>query len=122
MSGSIQVPIPVNEPVLSYAPGSPEREELKAKLSELAGKQIEAAPIIGGKEFKTGDVRKSTVPHNHSHQIGTWHAAGEKEVKKAIAASAKAHDDWANWRWEDRAAVWLKAAELLATSWRSRSG
>ena len=97
MSGNIQVPIPANEAVLSYAPGTTERVELQAKLVELAGKQIEAAPIIGGKEIKTGDVRKSTMPHNHSHQIGTWHAAGKKEVKNAIEASAKAHDDWANW-------------------------
>ena len=119
MSGNIQVPVPANEPVLSYAPGTPEREELQAKLAELSGKEIEAAPIIGGEEIKTGDVRKSTIPHRHSHQIGTWHAAGEKEVNKAIAAAAAAHRDWSTWKWEDRAAVWLKAAELLATSWRS---
>ncbi len=119
MSGSIQVPIPANEPVLSYAPGTSEREELAAKVKEMAGKQIEAAPIIGGKEIKTGDVRESTIPHNHSHKIGTWHAAGKKEVNDAIAASQLARKDWATWKWEDRAAVWLKAAELLATSWRS---
>ena len=119
MSGDIQVPIPVNEPILSYLPGSPEKKELKEKLDSMAGDEIEIPAIIGGKEIFTGDLVDATMPHRHRHRLGRWHRAGREHVEEAIKAAAKAHDEWSRWDWVDRAAVFLKAADLLATTWRS---
>jgi 1-pyrroline-5-carboxylate dehydrogenase len=119
MNGTVQIPIPVNEPVHAYAPGSPERRVLKARLGELAGEQIEIPLIIGGKEVRTGNVCQAVMPHDHAHVLGTWHKAGQGEVAEAIAAAQRAHREWAAWPFEDRAAVLLKAAELLSTSWRA---
>ncbi len=118
MSGDIQIPIPVNEPVLSYAPGSPERTALKAKLAEIASQEVEIPLIIGGKEVRTGNTAKNVMPHRHVHTLATWQRAGSPEVGQAIEASRKAHKEWASWAWEDRASVFLKAADLLASSWR----
>jgi 1-pyrroline-5-carboxylate dehydrogenase len=119
MNGNIQIPIPVNEPVHSYAPGTPERRALKTRVAELASERIEIPLIIGGKEVRTGRTCDAVMPHNHGHVLGTWHKAGKDEVAEAIGAAAQAHKEWASWSFEDRAAVLLKAAELLATSWRS---
>ena len=119
MNGTIQIPIPVNEPVHSYAPGTPERRALKARLGELAGEQIDIPLIIGGKEVRTGNTCQAVMPHDHGHVLGTWHKAGQQEVNDAIAAALRAHREWASWSFEERASVLLKAAELLATSWRS---
>jgi len=119
MNGNIQIPIPVNEPVRSYAPGTPERRALKARLAELGAERIEIPLIIGGKEVRTGKTCDAVMPHNHGHVLGTWHKAGTDEVAAAIAAAAEARREWAAWPFEERAAVLLKAAELLATSWRS---
>ncbi|MFQ5550450.1 MAG: L-glutamate gamma-semialdehyde dehydrogenase [Gemmatimonadales bacterium] len=121
MSGDVNVPVPHNEPVLSYSPGTAERSELKAKLAELSSAEIEIPLIIGGKEVRTGDTAKAIMPHRHSHVMATWHRAGEAEVERAAQAAAKAHRDWSTWRWEDRAAILLKAGELLATSFRQWS-
>ncbi len=118
MSRDIQVPFPVNEPVRSYAPRSPERKALKARLTELASKEIEIPLIIGGQEVCTGNTREAVMPHRHSHVLATWHLAGPAEVTRAIGAAAAAWREWSRWSWEDRAAVFLRAAELLATSWR----
>jgi len=117
-SGIRRVPPPVNEPVRSYAPGSPERASLKTRLAAMSTEQPEIPLIIGGKEIRTGDMGKVVMPHKHSHVIATYHKARPEDVQAAIAASKEAWRDWSNWAWEDRAAVLLKAAELLATSWR----
>ena len=119
MSGDIQVPIPVNEPVLPYTAGSPEKKELKAKLGAMASEEIEIPVIIGGEEIRTGDLVDAVVPHRHGHRLGRWHRAGREHVEAAIRASAEAHKEWSQWDWVDRAAIFLKAADLLATTWRS---
>jgi 1-pyrroline-5-carboxylate dehydrogenase len=120
MSGTIKIPPPVNEPVLSYAPGSPERAALKTTLSDMTGSAIEIPVIIAGKELRTGRTRQAVMPHRHGHVLATWHRAGKEETRQAIAAAREAHREWSAWRWEDRAAVFLRAAELLATTWRQR--
>ncbi len=119
MSGDIQVPIPVNERVLPYTAGSPEKKELKAKLGAMASEEIEIPVIIGGEEIRTGDLVDAVMPHRHGHRLGRWHRAGREHVEAAIRASAEAHKEWSQWDWVDRAAIFLKAADLLATTWRS---
>jgi 1-pyrroline-5-carboxylate dehydrogenase len=109
----------VNEPVKSYAPGSPERAELKARLAAMEKERPDIPLVIGGQEIRTGDIVKAVSPHKHKHVTATWHKARAKDVAAAIAASNKARKEWANARWEDRAAVLLRAAELLATTRRS---
>ena len=109
-----EVPLPANEPIHSYAPGTEERTELKASLKELAGQQIEIPLIIGGKEIRTGGLGECRMPHNHKKLLGTYHKAGAKEIRLAIKAAAKARKEWATMPWEARASVLLKAAELLA--------
>jgi 1-pyrroline-5-carboxylate dehydrogenase len=118
MSGNVKVPPPINEPVLSYAPGTPERTALKDRLTEMAGQKIEIPLFIGGEEIHTGDTLDVVVPHRHGHVLGTAHKAGPEQVEAAIAAATDAHHDWATMRWEDRASIFLKAADLLAGPWR----
>src|SRR5688500_7694299 len=118
-AGNRRVPAPVNEPVKSYAPGSPEREELKARLKTMAGERVDIPIIIGGREIRSGDTATSVMPHDHGHVLADWHRASRANVGEAIEAARRAQADWANWSWEDRAAVFLKAAELLATTWRA---
>jgi 1-pyrroline-5-carboxylate dehydrogenase len=117
-NGIVSTPVPVNEPVKAYAPGSPEKATLKAKLDEMLSEQIEMPLIIGGKEVRTGNTANAVCPHDHGHVLGTYHKAGPKEVEMAIAASQEAWRQWSEMAWEDRAAVMLKAAELLAGPWR----
>src|SRR6266704_3106044 len=112
-------PEPYNEPVRSYAPGSPEREELRVRLAELESKQIEVPLVIGGEDVRTGDTFEAVEPHNRSHVLATVHKGGPKEVERAIAASADAWHDWSRTPWEERASVFLRAAELLAGPWRA---
>ena len=119
MSGRIRVPAPVNEPVLSYAPGTPERVELKAALSRLSDQDADIPIIIGGEEIRTGRTHAIHAPHDHGLGLGVWHEAGAEEARRAITNTLEARREWASWRWEDRAAVFLKAAELLSTTWRS---
>ena len=118
-NGIRQVPVAVNEPVKSYAPGSAERAQLKARLAEMANERIEIPLIIGGEEVRTGETAHAVMPHAHRHVLADWHKAAPEHVERAIAAARAARAEWANWAWEDRAAVFLKAAELLATSWRA---
>ncbi len=118
MNSIPQVPLPINEPVKGYAPGSPERAELKAGVKVMAAEQIEIPLIIGGREVRTGKTATQVMPHNHGHVLATYHLAGEAEVRQAVQAALEAQREWARWPWEDRLAVFLRAADLLATSWR----
>ncbi|HEY2906083.1 MAG TPA: L-glutamate gamma-semialdehyde dehydrogenase [Vicinamibacterales bacterium] len=117
-NGHRRVPPPLNEPIRSYAPGAPERASLKAKLKAMAGDKIVMPLIIGGKEVKTGDCGQSVMPHDHAHVLGEYHKAGEQHIQQAVDAAKAAQKEWAAWSFDDRAAVILKAAELLTTSWR----
>jgi 1-pyrroline-5-carboxylate dehydrogenase len=117
-NGNSRVPLPVNEPVKTYAPGTPERAELKTRLAAMASERIEIPIVIGGKEFRTGDMAHAVMPHDHAHVLADWHMATPDLVQQAIAASAEARKDWSRWSWSDRAAVFLKAAELLTTTRR----
>jgi 1-pyrroline-5-carboxylate dehydrogenase len=116
--GHRRVPPPVNEPIKSYAPGSPERASLKARLKTMAAEKVDMPLIIGGKEICTNDMAASVMPHDHKHVLGTYHKATEAHVLQAIEAAAAARAEWSGWAFEDRAAVILKAAELLTTTWR----
>jgi 1-pyrroline-5-carboxylate dehydrogenase len=118
-NGVRRVPPPVNEPVRGYAPGSPEKKDLKARLAALAGERLDIPLVIGGREIRTGDTARAVMPHDHAHVLADWHKAGREQVEQAIAAAAAARREWASWPWEDRMAVFLRAAELLATTWRA---
>lgn len=118
-NGNRLVPPPVNEPVKSYAPGSPERAELKSRLQAMSSERIEIPVIINGEEFRSGDKSTSVMPHNHKHILADWHKATPDLVDKAVSTSLEARKEWSEWSWEDRAAIFLKAAELLTTTWRS---
>lgn len=108
-----QVPVPHNEPVFDYAPGTPERAQLKNALREMSSQQIEIPLIIGGEEVRTGNVGQAVMPHNHGHVLATYHKAGPAEVERAIAAAREAWEDWSRMPWEARAALFLKAADIL---------
>jgi len=114
----ISVPAPSNEPVKSYAPGSPEKVSLKAELKRMLGEEIEIPLIIGGKEVRSGNTAKAVCPHDHGHVLATYHQAGPKEVEMAVAAAREAWREWSEMPWEARAAIFLKAADLLAGPWR----
>ena len=118
-AGTRRVPSPVNEPVKAYGPGAPEKAELKARLRAMAGERIDIPLVIGGKDVRTGNTGKAVMPHDHRHVLADWHKATREHVVQAVEAARAAHSEWASWPWEDRAAVFLKAAELLATTWRS---
>jgi 1-pyrroline-5-carboxylate dehydrogenase len=110
---------PVNEPNLSYLPGSPERAALKARLSAMASERIEIPLIIGGREIRTGHLSQAVMPHDHRHALADWHRAGASHVVQAIEAAEEARAGWAALTLEERAAVFLKAADLLAITWRA---
>jgi 1-pyrroline-5-carboxylate dehydrogenase len=117
-AGTRRVPPPVNEPVRGYGPGSPEKASLKKRLAEMAKERLDIPLIIGGTEIRTGETAQAVMPHDHKHVLGDWHKASAKHVEQAVDAARAAQRDWANWAWEDRAAVFLRAAELLTTTWR----
>ncbi len=116
--GTRRIPPAINEPIRAYAPGSPEKKSLKARLASMASEQPEIPVVVGGKHIHTGDMGEATMPCVHSHVLARYHKARVEDVSAAIAAAEKAQRDWANTRWEDRAAVFLRAAELLATTHR----
>ncbi|MEM7480103.1 MAG: L-glutamate gamma-semialdehyde dehydrogenase [Acidobacteriota bacterium] len=119
MSNAIsQTPTPVNEPVRSYAPGTPERASLKARLGEMAQERIEIPLIIGGQEVRTESPVEAVCPHDHGHVLAKVHQASEQHVALAVEAAREAWADWSEMPWEDRASVLLKAADLLAGPWR----
>jgi 1-pyrroline-5-carboxylate dehydrogenase len=117
-NGHRRIPPPINEPVRSYAPGSPERTSLKARLAAMAGEKIAIPLVIGGKDLKTADTGQVVMPHDHRHVLAEFHKADAADVGQAVDAALAAHKEWASWSFDDRAAVFLKAAELLTTSWR----
>ncbi|MEM6997043.1 MAG: L-glutamate gamma-semialdehyde dehydrogenase [Myxococcota bacterium] len=116
--GTFAAPPPVNEPICSYAPGSPERESLQAELTRQAGLKVEVAPRIAGKAVATGDTADMVMPHDHQHVLGTFHKAGADQVAAAIAAAEAARPGWAALPWEERAGVFLRAAALLRGRYR----
>jgi len=117
-NGNRRVPTPANEPVKTYAPGTPERTELKSRLASMAAERIDIPVVIGGKEFRSGKLAQAVMPHDHSHVLADWHMATPEMLQQAVAASAEARKEWSSWSWGDRAAVFLKAAELLTTTHR----
>ncbi|HET6777986.1 MAG TPA: L-glutamate gamma-semialdehyde dehydrogenase [Gemmatimonadales bacterium] len=118
MSGTWNIPKPHNEPVLSYAPGTAERSALKAALTAVGSRVEDIAPVVGGHEVRTGETHDVVSPHCHGRVLAKVHQAEGKTVDAAIKAAVEAQRDWGNWRFEDRAAVFLRAAELLATKHR----
>ena len=119
MSGIPNIPHPRNEPILSYAPGSPERATLKAELARLSGEVADIPAIVGGKEVRSGDMLDVTSPHRHRHVIARAHLASADTVRAAAKSAIESQRDWAALRFEDRAAVFLRAADMLATTHRA---
>jgi 1-pyrroline-5-carboxylate dehydrogenase len=118
-AGRRRVPRPENDPNLSYAPGTPARAELKARLKQMAGETIDIPIIIGGKEIRSGAAEKVVMPHKHGHTLANYQKATAEHVSQAADAAACARKEWSSWSFDDRAAVFLRAAELLTTTWRS---
>src|SRR2546422_4090950 len=109
-----KIPVPVNEPVLSHAPGTPDRAELKRALKDLSARPIEIPLVIGGKEVRTGKTTDAVMPHCHRHVLAKVHQAGPTEVRAAIAAAREAWRDWAPGGLGRPGAGFLQGAELLA--------
>ena len=114
----VTVPTPLNEPVLSYAPGSSEKTAIKAQLDAFGTSSVEIPLVIGGRDVATGDVGTCIVPHDHQRQLATYHRGNAETVHQATAAAAAARPEWSAMPWESRAAIFLKAAELLAGRYR----
>jgi 1-pyrroline-5-carboxylate dehydrogenase len=117
-TGTFNYPLPINEPVLSYAPGSGEKKRLKSVLAELKSVTLDIPMYIGGKEVRTGVTKSIHPPHELAHVLGHFHAGDASHVKIAIQSALAAKEQWANMLWESRAAIFLKAADLLATKYR----
>ena len=117
-NGFYKVPKAVNEPVNSYAPGTPERKDLLSTYKKMFNKKVDIPFYIGGKEYRTGVTKDINPPHDHKHSVGKYHTAEKKHIELAIQEAAKARVKWAATSWEHRAAIFLKAAELLAGPYR----
>ncbi len=120
MSGLANIPHPHNEPVLSYAPGSPERAALKGALSVVGGERPDIPAVVGGKEIRSGATQDVVSPHCHARVLATLHQADGATIDAAVQSAVEAQRDWGRWRFEDRAAVFLRAADMLATTVRQR--
>ena len=118
--GFFQVPTAYNEPIKSYAPGTPEREEVLEQYKAYYNAQVEVPLYIGSKQVKTGNTQPMSPPHEHQHVVGKYHTADKKQVEEAIATGLAAREKWANLTWEQRAAIFLKAAELIAGPYRAK--
>jgi 1-pyrroline-5-carboxylate dehydrogenase len=116
--GTFSYPMPVNEPVLNYAPGSAEKKRLKEVLAELKSSEVDVPMYIGSKEVRTGKKISIHPPHETKHTLGYFHAGEEKHIIQAIDAALAAKDSWAEMSWENRAGIFLKAADLMATKYR----
>ncbi|TRX39679.1 L-glutamate gamma-semialdehyde dehydrogenase [Flavobacterium restrictum] len=120
LKGFFNVPKAVNEPVKGYAPNSPEKAAVQAAYKTMWNTQIDVPLYIGSEEIRTGNTRNMTAPHDHQHVVGTYHLAEKSHVEKAIANALESRTAWANMAWEQRAAIFLKAAELIAGPYRAR--
>jgi 1-pyrroline-5-carboxylate dehydrogenase len=120
LKGFFNVPKPVNEPVKGYAPGSPERIELQQTLQEFRSQLVDVPMYIGSEEVRTGNKKSISPPHDHKHLLGFFHEGDASHVEQAINAALGAKDAWENMEWEQRAAIFLKAAELLAGPYRAK--
>ncbi|HSJ76895.1 MAG TPA: L-glutamate gamma-semialdehyde dehydrogenase [Gemmatimonadales bacterium] len=118
MSGTSNIPRPRNEPVLNYAPGSPERTTLKAALGSVGGRQADIPAVVNGREIRTGNTHDVVSPHCHGRVLAKTHQADRATIESAIETAVEAQRDWGHWRFEDRAAVFLRAAEMLAGTHR----
>lgn len=118
--GFFHVPKAVNEPVKSYTPSSPEKAAVLAAYKKMWNETIDVPNYIGNQEIRTGNTRKMTAPHDHQHVVGTYHLAEKSHIEQAISAALEARRKWANMAWEQRAAIFLKAAELIAGPYRAR--
>jgi 1-pyrroline-5-carboxylate dehydrogenase len=116
--GLFRPPSPYNEPIRSYAPGSPERESLRQRVAGMQGERLDIPCIIGGQDIRTGRLTQAVVPHLKEHVLADVHQAAAAEVERAIAAAGEAWHDWSRTPWEDRVAIFLRAAELLSGPWR----
>lgn len=120
LKGFFHVPKAVNEPVKSYAPNSPEKKAVLEAYKKMWNETIDVPNYIGSEEIRTGNTRNMSAPHDHKHVVGTYHLAEKKHVEQAIASALEAKEAWANLAWEQRAAIFLKAAELIAGPYRAR--
>ena len=120
LKGFFHVPKAVNEPVKSYAPNSPERAAVLSAYKEMWHSKIDVPLYIGSEEIKTGNTQNMTAPHDHKHIVGTYHLAEKMHIEKAISNALASKKAWANMAWEQRAAIFLKAAELIAGPYRAR--
>ena len=118
MNGIIKVPTPSNEPVKGYTPGSPEKVSLKAQLKKMLSEEIEIPLFIGGQEVTTGQFADCRCPHDHGHLLGRYHKAGPEEITKAVEAAKTGWQEWSEMDWVSRSAIFLRAADLLATKYR----
>ena len=118
MNSVVKIPAPKNEPIYSYAPGSKEKELLLEELKRQSEQKIEIPLIIGGEEIKTGKTKPCVCPHDHKHVLAEFHQAGEAEVKKAIESCLAAKEKWENLPWQERASIFLKAADLISGKYR----
>ncbi|HEY8398076.1 MAG TPA: aldehyde dehydrogenase family protein, partial [Flavihumibacter sp.] len=116
--GYFSYPLPANEPVLNYAPGSPEKLRQKKVLAELKKKEADIPMYIGGRAVRTGEKVAINPPHERNHVLGYFHMGGKKHVEQAIDAALRAKAAWAEMSWENRANIFLKAADLIATKYR----
>ncbi len=118
--GFFNVPVAVNEPVMSYAPGSPEREAVLEAYKSMFNSKVEVPLYINGKDIRTGNTRTMSPPHDHQHSVGEYHVAEKSHVEEAIATALEARKSWALMPWEQRAGIFLKAAELIAGPYRAK--
>jgi 1-pyrroline-5-carboxylate dehydrogenase len=118
--GFFNVPKPCNEPVLSYAPGTKERSEVKAMLSQMRGQLVDIPMFIDGQEIRTNNKREIRVPHDHKHLLGHYHLGDRSHVLKAIDAALEARKKWKDLPWQHRAGIFLKAADLISGKYRAK--
>ena len=120
LKGFFHVPKAVNEPVKSYAPNSPEKAAVLAEYKKMWNTTIDVPLYIGSEEIRTGNTKTMTAPHDHKHIVGIYHLAEKTHIEKAIANALASKTKWAAMAWEQRAAIFLKAAELIAGPYRAR--
>ena len=120
LKGFFNIPKAVNEPVKGYAPNSPEKTRVLEAYKAMWNSKIDVPLYIGSEEIFTGNTRNMSAPHDHQHVVGTYHLAEKSHVEKAIANALESRTKWANMAWEQRAAIFLKAAELIAGPYRAK--